>query len=141
LSGAIQAKDVDLELDGASDVTLGGTAKDAKTTPNDTGDRKTADFSLDAHTVKVVASGTSSVKLRGKTESAVLDASGVSHLDLGGLTARTVDVKLSGVSHATVAVGVKLNYDLSSGSHLRYLGDPSTLDGSKSGASTISHRR
>ena len=71
----------------------------------------------------------------------MLDASGASHLDLRDLTAKTAEVKLSGVSHATINATVSLNYTLSSGSHLHYLGNPPTLDGTTSGGARISPRK
>jgi len=122
LSGWIQADDVDLELDGASHLTIGYQAKDATSSANDASNRKTARVSPHAETVKVVASG-------------------ASHLDLARLVTKSVDVKLSGASHATVEVTGTLHYDLSAGSHLSYHGEPSTVKGTKSGASMISHRR
>jgi serine/threonine-protein kinase len=141
LSGSVEAKDVDLELSGASHVTLSGTGKDAKINLNGSSHLKMSDFSLNADRVSLLASGASSVNLQGKAEAAMLEANGVSHLDLAGLVVKAADVKLSGISQAAVDVRGRLNYDLSSGSRLKYLGDPSTVKGTKSGGSTISPRR
>jgi serine/threonine-protein kinase len=113
LSGSIRAIDLEFELEGASHVTLGAAARDASTRPSG------------------ALSQAGSVKIR---------ASGASHLDLTGVVAKNADVTLSGASHANVAVAGTLNYDLSSGSHLRYRGEPSTLTGKKSGGSMLSHR-
>jgi hypothetical protein len=93
---------------------------------------------LDARSVKIVAAGTSSVDLRGKTESAVLEASGASHFDLKNLTAKTAEIELSGISQATISVTDSLTYELTAGSHLSYLGNPTKVQGEATGGSRIS---
>jgi hypothetical protein len=100
MKGSIQAKEIELELDGASHASFVGAANDAK-------------FHL----------------------------SGSSTLDLPGLTLQNAEVELSGASRATIDAKGKLKYDLSSASSLKYLGEPKTLEGSKTGASSISRRR
>ena len=68
------------------------------------------------------------------------DVSSASSLKMPGLVLQNADVKLSGAGHATVDVRGKLKYELNSASSLKYLGEPMTLDGSKSGGSSISRR-
>jgi serine/threonine-protein kinase len=115
LSGQIHATEVNLELEGASHVSLGGPAKEPTKV-------KSSSSASSAQTVKVIASG-------------------ASHLDLAHLRARDVEIELSGASHANVVASGTLKYDLGSASHLTYRGEPSTVKGKKSGGSMVSHRR
>jgi hypothetical protein len=140
LSGLLEATDLDLGLDGASTVTLRGTARDAKLGVDGASQLKLADLLLDGSQLLLAATGSSSVKLTGKSHAAVVEATGTSQLDLEGLVIDAADVKLSSVSHAKVDVRASLKYDLSSISSLIYSGNPSKLDGKKSGGATISHR-
>ncbi len=71
----------------------------------------------------------------------MLKASGASHLKLADLALDAADVELSGASHAAIRVKDLLNYDVSSASHLEYLGEPTIKRAEKSGASSVSHRR
>jgi serine/threonine-protein kinase len=140
LSGLVEATDLDLKVDGSSTADVRGSAKNAKLIADGASHLKLSELSLDANQMIVAASGTSSVKLAGKCRAAALEADGASHLDLGGLVIDAADVKLSGVSHATLDVRASLKYDLSSVSNLTYSGNPSKVDGKKSGGATISHR-
>jgi eukaryotic-like serine/threonine-protein kinase len=97
LNGSIQAKNLDLNIDDASHVTLTGAASDAK-----------------------------------------IHADSASSVTMPRLVLQNAAVKLSGASHATVDARGKLTYELSSASTLKYMGDPATLEGTKSGASSIS---
>jgi len=139
LNGLVEASDLDLALDGASTATLHGNARNAKLILEGASQLKLSDLSLNGSQLIVAAIGSSSVKLKGKCHAAALEATGASQLDLDGLVIDAADVKLSGASHAKVDVRVSLKYDLSSVSSLRYSGNPSKLDGKKSGGSTISH--
>jgi serine/threonine-protein kinase len=141
LGGSVKAADLLLEIHGTSSATLRGSAEDAKIVVDGNSSAAMSELSLDGQKAIVVASGMGSVQLRGKSVAAVLEAAGMSHLDLSRLTVQAAAVDLSGQSHATVDARVKLKYELSSHSHLEYLGDPSTLEGRKSGGATISHRR
>jgi serine/threonine-protein kinase len=138
LNGFVEASDLDLALDGASTVTLRGNAKNAKLSLEGASNLKLSELPLDGNQLIVSATGSSSVKLKGKSRAAVLEATGASHLDLDGLVIDVADVKLSGASHAKVDVRVSLKYDLSSVSSLKYSGNPTKLDGKKSGGATIS---
>jgi len=139
LSGLVDATDLELTADGSSTAALRGSAKNAKLIADGASQLKLSELSLDANQMIVAASGTSSVKLAGKCRAAALAADGASHLDLGGLAVDAADVKLSGVSHATLDVRASLKYDLSSGSNLTYSGTPAKVDGKKSDGATLSH--
>jgi serine/threonine-protein kinase len=140
LKGSVSATDIELDLQGASQATLGGSSGNAKLSLTDASHLKMPEFSLNANTLLVTVEGASFVTLQGKAENAVLKGSGASHLDLAGVDAKTAEVKLSAASSATVGVREKLTYELSSVSHLNYVGDPASLSGKKSGGSTISRQ-
>ncbi len=141
LSGSVKAEEIHLNLDGASHVTLGGAAKDAKIHANGVSHVELSEFVVNARKLVVKLDGASSVKLRGHAETAMLEGNSLSELDLSGLAVQTADVKLTGASHATIDARGKLTYDLSSISHLKYVGNPTAVSGKKSGASTISRRQ
>ena len=50
-----------------------------------------------------------------------------------------MNIKVSGASHAKVAVSGSLDYDVSSASHLTYKGNPSHRRASDTGGSHVSH--
>ena len=72
---------------------------------------------------------------------AKIHGDGASDLKTPGLVVQNAEVKLSGASHASVDARVKLKYELSSASSLTYQGEPSSLEGKKSGGSSISRKR
>jgi Putative auto-transporter adhesin, head GIN domain len=100
LNGSIQAKDLDLDIDGTSHVTLTGAASDAK-----------------------------------------IHVGSASTVTMSHLVLQNAEVTLSEASHATVDTGGKLKYELTSASTLKYMGDPATLEGTKSGAASIVRSR
>jgi serine/threonine protein kinase len=91
--------------------------------------------------LELAVHGASQANLEGTATNAKLEASGSSTLRLTGLVIQTADVRLSGASNSTIDARVQLRYDVSSASSLKYLGDPSTLDGSTSSGSSISRGR
>lgn len=87
--------------------------------------------------LEATASGASTVRLGGAADTAVLEADGASTIDAAGLTAGDVDVVLSGASSADVEVTGALDARLSGSSTLHYLGEPTSIDESVSGASRL----
>jgi hypothetical protein len=75
------------------------------------------------------------MKLSGSAKEAKLEVSGASHLDLTDFAIDQADAHLSGASHATVNAKSKLDYSVSSASHLGYRGEPSIGRHDRSGAS------
>jgi len=69
-------------------------------------------------------SGGSSVRLTGSATGISVNCSGGSHINLEGFSARNADIKLSGGSHATVNIDGTLNVDISGGSEVFYIGNP-----------------
>lgn len=141
LEGSIKAGDAGFELSGASTVKLQGSARVANLNASGASTLELADFAVTGDKLTAEADGASTLRLRGSARAAVLKASGASHLKLADLALDAADVELSGASHAAIRVKDLLNYDVSSASHLEYLGEPTIKRAEKSGASSVSHRR
>jgi Putative auto-transporter adhesin, head GIN domain len=119
LAGSLAVETCDFKVDGSS--TLNGSIQ-----------AKDLDLDID---------GASHVTLTGEVKDAKIDVDSASSVTLTGLILQNADVKVSGASHASVDARGKLKYELSSASSLKYLGDPATLEGTKSGASSIVRSR
>ena len=115
----ISAGDIEIDLSGASSVTGGITA------------------SGDAH---FTLSGGSTVGLEGVANDLLIGASGASNLEISDFPVHNANVNLSGASRATVNLDGRLDADLSGGSHLIYIGEPTLGDINTSGGSTVSKK-
>jgi hypothetical protein len=74
-------------------------------------------------------SGGSYVRLTGSADGGIsIVCSGGSHINLESFSVNNADVKLSGGSHATVNVSGTLNVDISGGSEVIYIGNPTLGD-------------
>lgn len=82
-------------------------------------------------------SGGSTVSLDGAANDLTIDVSMGSHLDLSDFTIHNAAVDLSGGSEATINLDGRLDADLSGGSHLFYIGNPTMGDIDTSGGSTL----
>ncbi len=82
-------------------------------------------------------SGGSQVSLEGTANNLAVNGSGGSQLDLGSLSVNDADINLSGGGNATVNVSGTLDVNLSGGSHVIYIGEPTLGDIDLSGDSTI----
>ena len=141
LSGSVEAADIGLDLNGSSHATLDGSSKDATIGASGVSQLDLTKFAVHATKLQIRLDGASLIKLSGQADSASVEGNSASHLDLSGLVAQTAEVKLTGSSHATIDARAKLNYDLSSVSHLKCLGAPRDVAGKKSGASTVSRQQ
>jgi hypothetical protein len=140
LKGSVEAADLDLKIHGASEATLRGSAKDAKIVVEGSSRLNSPGLVIDAKLIEIEAAGASSATLKGTAESAILKGEGACHLALEDLKCKTVDITLSGASHASIAASNSIKYDISSVSHLTYAGDPTKVEGHKTGASHLSHK-
>jgi eukaryotic-like serine/threonine-protein kinase len=130
-------KQCKLDLSGASttEITVRSTAPfSAKISGASTFRGKVEAPELDLET-----EGASRTILSGSAKKAKIVTEGASHLQLDALEIEAVSIKVSGASHARVAVSGSLDYELSSASHLTYKGNPSHVEGKRTGASHISH--
>jgi len=73
----------------------------------------------------------------GEANDITIDASSGSQLDLSDFTVNNANVELSGGSRATINLDGRLDADLSGGSNLSYIGDPTLGDIKTSGGSVI----
>ncbi len=106
----------DLDLSGASNVSLSGLANDS---------------------MKVHSSGASKIKLAGETREFEIKLSGASKVEATDLKSVNVRVDSSGASHAKVFVTGDLNVDLSGASKVTYFGNPQNISKDLSGASSV----
>jgi eukaryotic-like serine/threonine-protein kinase len=141
LEGSIRAGDVDFDISGASTLKLGGSARGARLLASGASRFEPADWKVDGEKLTIDVSGASSVRFRGSAKAAVLKAEGASQLHLSDVALEAADVMLSGASQAKVQVKSLLSYDISAASHLEYRGEPTVSKGTKTGASSVSHRR
>jgi len=88
----------------------------------------------------IALSGGSQVNLQGTADDLDVNGSGGSQLELGAFPVNNADINLSGGGIATVSVNGTLDVNLSGGSHVTYIGEPTSIDTNLSGASTISKR-
>ena len=93
-----------------------------------------------SHDFTVSASGGSRVTVGGGARNLALEASGGSHIDLTNFNLTNANVDLSGGSQATINLSGRLDANLSGGSQLYYLGNPTMGNVSVSGGSLISKR-
>ena len=82
-------------------------------------------------------SGGSSLVGLGEANDFTINASGGSILDFSDFSANDVNVELSGGSQATINIDGTLDADLSGGSHLSYIGDPTLNNIETTSGSTI----
>ncbi len=85
-------------------------------------------------------SGGSQVNLEGEADDLVIDASGGSQLDLEDFPVDDANIHLSGGGRATVNVSGILDVDLSGGSRVIYVGEPTQVNIEASGDSTVSKK-
>ncbi len=85
-------------------------------------------------------SGGSQVELEGSGEDLAIDASGGSRLDLEDFPIDDASIDMSGGSRATINISGTLNANLSGGSRVEYVGDPSLGNLEMSGDSEVSKK-
>jgi serine/threonine protein kinase len=135
--GEFPLKQGKLELSGAStaDIVVRTTAPFTATMSGASklrGKLETAELTLKTD-------GASHVDLDGSAKRAKVSVSGTSHAQLDGVETETMNITVSGASHAKVAVSGSLDYDVSSVSQLTYKGSPAHVEGKRTGGSHVSH--
>jgi len=101
------------------------------------GSHLSGDFTTSGDAQFALSGGSHLTGLDGAANDLTISGSGGSHLDLSDFAAHDATVNLSGGSHATVNLDGRLDGDLSGGSHLEYVGNPTTVDVNTSGDSTV----
>jgi hypothetical protein len=94
----------------------------------------------DVDQLDVDISGASDVELKGKGQYFELESSGASEANFESFVVKQITVDLSGASNCTINVLERIEGEISGASDLIYLGNPSTVNIEKSGASSV-HRR
>ncbi len=100
----------------------------------------TLDGSLQAGDVTIHTSGASVLSLRGAAQDLDIEGSGASSIDLESFSVRDVNARLSGASRATVNATGTLSGNLSGGSRLNYVGNPTLGSIEQSGGSSVRAR-
>ena len=85
-------------------------------------------------------SGGSTLVMEGHANSLRATCSGGSSLDLSDFAVNNADIDFSGGSHGTINASGTINANLSGGSRLYYIGNPTLGDVNTSGGSSISRR-
>ena len=141
LDGSIKAGTADFEASGASTLKLSGSARASRLHGSGASTLDLTEFAASGEKMTIEADGASKVQLRGSAKAAVLRASGASQLRLADLALDAADIELDGASNALIRVKDLLKYHVHSASHLEYLGEPTITAASKTGTSSVSHRR
>jgi len=101
------------------------------------GSRLSGDFTTTGDARFTLSGGSHLIGMDGAANDLRVSASGGSGLDLSDFSVHDASVNLSGGSSATINLDGKLDGDLSGGSHLKYVGTPTTVDVNTSGDSTV----
>jgi hypothetical protein len=128
----------ELEFSGGTHGTLEGfTASHEFVVDLSGGSHLSGDFTTSGDAQFTLSGGSHVTGLDGAANDLTISGSGGSHLDLSDFTVHDATVNLSGGSHATINLDGRLDGDLSGGSHLLYIGDPTLGDINTSGDSTV----
>ncbi|MFH1925279.1 MAG: head GIN domain-containing protein [Chloroflexota bacterium] len=146
LSGASKAKvdgfssshAVDFDLSGASNADI-GSMKTGNTNFKLSGASK-ASGSIEMADGRFDLSGASSLDLEGSANDVDIEASGASHVELSDFPVVDADINLSGASDVTINASGRLDGNLSGGSRLIYMGNPTLGSISANEGSTISQK-
>jgi len=95
------------------------------------------DFTTSGDAQFTLSGGSHLIELEGAANDLHVSASSGSHLELSDFHVNDANVNLSGGSHATINLEGRLDADLSGGSHLEYIGNPTMGDIQTSGGSTV----
>ena len=95
------------------------------------------DFTTSGDAQFALSGGSHLIELDGAANDLRISASSGSDLELSDFHVHNADVNLSGGSRATINLEGRLDADLSGGSHLRYIGEPTMGDIQTSGGSTV----
>ena len=97
----------------------------------------TLEGEIEAASVNLDVAGGGRVTLKGVAKDLRITASQVCRLSLADLAVDRATVTLKGGSTATVNIKEKLEYDLSHGSRIEYLGNPPIINGTTTDVSTL----
>lgn len=101
------------------------------------GSSLTGSFTTSGDAKFTLSGGSHLIKLDGGANNLQTSASGGSDLNLLDFSVHNATVSLSGGSHANINLDGRLDADLSGGSHIRYIGNPTMGTIETSGGSTV----
>lgn len=92
---------------------------------------------FNSKSINIDIAGASSLKASGETNDIVADLSGASDINMYGLRAKTLSLKMSGSSRAEVNVEKSIDVKASGASTLKYKGDAKSINKELSGSSDV----
>jgi len=137
-TGFKSSEDFNLEVSGASSLDMGDI--EARNMKLEVSGASSISGNMTADDVEFDISGASSVDLEGSANDIILSLSGASQIDLIGLPLNYASINLSGASEASLNVKGRLDAVLTDASRLYFQGNPTMGDISVTGASTIKHK-
>ena len=131
----------ELELSGGTHGTIEGFSSSHEFVAELSGGSSlSGDFTTSGDVQFTLSGGSHLIKLDSAANDLRISASWGSSLGLSDFHVHDASVNLSGGSHATINLDGRLDADLSGGSHLLYIGDPTMGDIDTSGRSTVSRK-
>ncbi len=131
----------ELELSGGTHGTIEGFSSSHEFVAELSGGSSlSGDFTTSGDAQFTLSGGSHLIRLDGAANDLRISASSGSSLGLSDFYVHDASVNLSGGSHATINLDGRLDADLSGGSHLLYIGDPTMGDIDTSGGSTVSRK-
>jgi len=100
----------------------------------------TASGFVSSHAFSIELSGGSALEAEGEARDLLAVGSGGSNLDLSDFAVSNAEVEFSGGSQGTINVSARLDANLTGGSRLFYIGDPTLGNVNTSGGSTVSKK-
>jgi hypothetical protein len=128
-----------VEASGASHITLAG-FDSSQTLRVVASGASSVEGEIQAGDTSMEASGASSISLAGGAANLVLDVSGASSVDLEAFLVTDLQAELSGASSAVVNASGTLDVEASGASELSYLGNPTLGSVNTSGASSVQEK-
>ena len=128
----------ELEFSGGTQGTIEGfTSSDEFVVGLSGGSSLIGDFTTSEDARFTLSGGSRLIELDGEARDLRISGSGGSQLELSDFQVVNADVSLSGGSRATINLDGRLDADLSGGSNLLYIGDPTMGNIQTSGGSTV----
>ena len=127
----------DVTTSGTSDIILSDVLRNPAKISFHSSGTGNIDGEVDAPAISVSLSGTSTVKLQGRTKDFDCQISGVGHADCGNLESENTKVNVSGVGDAHVFASVRLDATVSGTGNVYYRGNPQNPQIHTSGVGSI----
>lgn len=95
---------------------------------------------LSGQNLKLYSSGAANIEITGQADIVNLEGSGASNIEINKLEIKDLKARTSGASKVSCSVTGELKINASGASHVKYSGNPSSVDITESGAAKISKK-